>query len=109
MFLWICESFKSAKNNRVRKSQRIPYMVNKSQIATFAESPQICGFAELICGPPTYAYEKRYEQGLNFPGSFRELSDRQPPGPRSQEILKQDRSSSISTSSGKKHFQQMSQ
>jgi hypothetical protein len=71
MYLGICESFKSAKNNWVRKSQirklqniHSPRMVNP-QTATFAERPQIgknfvrkfadLRFVELICGLPTYA------------------------------------------------------
>ncbi len=53
MYLRICGSFKSAKNNwvrksQIRKSQKMygPQIANrKSQIATFAESPQIINFA----------------------------------------------------------------
>ncbi len=74
MFLRICGSFKSAKNNWARKSQICksqkvygPQIANP-QIATFQEGPQIqknqvqnladLQFAELICGPPTFCKYK---------------------------------------------------
>jgi hypothetical protein len=87
IYLRNCGIFKSANNNWVRKSQirKSPKIygpqILKPQIDTFVEGPKIykkrfksanlriCGFAELICGPPTFASKTRKPHVHNLQNS----------------------------------------